>query len=167
MKDWTVPLSGMGPTTKTGSGNMLGEVKTLVTHLDDRGYVYEMLRKDDDAFVGFGQSYISAINPGVVKGFHKHAKQTDYITCVHGQIKLVLVSDIGDAYVLEEHHLGPLALKMITVPPEIYHGWSCIGNEPALVLSISTHLFNPDNPDEVSVDAYNNPWGYKWENKSE
>ena len=143
----------------------IAQIKKLDLHLDDRGYLYEMLRCDDDCFTQFGQAYVSAINPGVVKGFHRHFKQTDHVVCVAGQIKMALVRDYLGGFEVEEHHLSPLDPKMVVIPTEIYHGWMCIGNEPALVVNFSTHPFDPNYPDEQRVDPHRNPWGYIWEVK--
>jgi len=140
----------------------IATVKNLDLHLDDRGYLYEMLRRDDPFFTQFGQAYISATNPGVVKGFHQHFKQVDHIVCVHGQVKLVLVREGPEKVEIEEYHLSPLDPKMVIVPTDIYHGWMCIGNETALIVYFSTHTFDPDSPDEARLDPHNNPWGYKW-----
>lgn len=137
-------------------------VKDLVLHLDDRGYLYEMLRVDDECFTQFGQAYISAINPGVVKGFHKHFKQTDHIVCVQGQIKLVTIDDKIDPAVVSEYSLSPLSPMMVVIEPSIWHGWMCIGNERALVVNFSTHPFNSTNPDEDRTSPHNNPWDYVW-----
>ena len=140
-------------------------VKSLKLFLDDRGYLYEMLRADDPFFKSFGQAYISAINPGVVKGFHKHMIQTDHIVCVQGQIKLVLVDEGQILQKISEYHLSPLDPKIVVVEPGIWHGWMCVGNEPALVINFSTHVHDKSNPDEERVDPHQNPWQYVWEIK--
>lgn len=134
--------------------------KPLTVHLDDRGFLFEILRSDDACFSKFGQVYVSSVLPGVVKGFHKHFVQTDYVACVQGQIKLVLVS--GDSEV-KEYHLGLLSPKLVVIPPGVYHGWKCISAEPALVVNVISEVFNPLNPDEERLDPHDNPWGYSWE----
>lgn len=35
--------------------------------VDERGYLMEMLRSDAPDFKGFGQTYLTAVNEGVVK----------------------------------------------------------------------------------------------------
>ncbi len=57
---------------------------------DERGRLMEILRNDDDVFVKFGQVYLTTTYPGVVKAWHYHKKQDDFITCVKGMLKLVL-----------------------------------------------------------------------------
>lgn len=140
---------------------MPNAVKELKLHLDDRGFLFEVLRNDDEIFEQFGQAYISATNPGVVKGFHRHFHQTDFITCVSGQIKLVTV-EILNPPLITEHHLSPLDPKLIMVRPFTYHGWMAIGPTSALVLNITDIPFDPASPDEERIDPHNNPWHYKW-----
>jgi len=141
------------------------KIKPLKLWLDDRGYLYEILRCDDPMFTQFGQYYVSSTNPGVVKGFHKHNRQIDYIACVQGQIKLVLIRIIDGVPVVEEHHLSPLDPKMVVVEQGVYHGWMCVGNEPALVVNATSLPHDRNNPDEERVDPHSNPWGYVWEIK--
>ena len=65
-------------------------VKPLKVIPDERGYLYEMLRNDDPFFQQFGQCYLTAVYPGVVKGWHWHTLQTDHFVCVKGMAKVVL-----------------------------------------------------------------------------
>src|ERR671915_289584 len=59
---------------------------------DERGWLMEVLRADDaELFTKFGQVYVSATYPGVVKAWHYHKKQVDNFACVAGMVKLVLV----------------------------------------------------------------------------
>ena len=65
-------------------------IKTLKVIPDERGRLMEILRSDDDIFAGFGQVYITTTYPRVVKAWHYHRMQDDFIACVRGMIKLVL-----------------------------------------------------------------------------
>jgi len=125
-----------------------------------------MLRSDDPFYTQFGQAYISATYPDVVKGFHKHDIQTDHVVCVAGQIKLVLVHEWEVEGTLchrvEEHHLSPMVPKMVIIPPGIWHGWMNVSTETALVVNFSTHPYDRDNPDEDRVNPHENPWAYEW-----
>lgn len=141
---------------------MTAPVKELVTHVDDRGYIVEVMRSDDPFFATFGQVYISAINPGVVKGFHKHSRQTEHISCIHGQVKLVLVDDRKGTPEIQEYHLSPLTPRLVVIEPEVWYGWSAVGSEKALLINVTDTPFDPDNPDGSRLDPHNNPWGYSW-----
>jgi len=54
------------------------QVKTLKMIADERGWLMEMLRSDEDLYQGFGQVYMTAAYPGVVKGWHYHKLQVDH-----------------------------------------------------------------------------------------
>ncbi len=135
-------------------------VKKLDTYLDDRGFLFEILRSDDKEFVKFGQVYLSTTTPGTIKAFHRHFRKTDHITCVAGQVKLVVVDGLEPR--IWEYHLSPMSPKLITIPPGLWHGWQAIGSVEALLISITTEPHNPEDKDEERVPAVENPWGYKW-----
>ena len=62
-------------------------------HADDRGYVTEILRSDEEHFTAFGQAYVTACHAGVIKAWHRHSKQTDYFYVVRGTMKVGLHDD--------------------------------------------------------------------------
>ena len=76
------------------------QVKTLKVIADERGWLMEMLRKDDDLFAGFGQVYMTAGYPGVVKGWHYHKKQIDNFACIKSMMKVVLYDPREDSATL-------------------------------------------------------------------
>ena len=62
-------------------------------HADDRGYVTEVLRSDEDHFRKFGQAYVTACYPGVVKAWHRHGRQIDYFFAVSGTVEVGLYDE--------------------------------------------------------------------------
>ena len=69
------------------------KIKELRVIPDERGWLMEILRCDDELFKKFGQVYVTTAYPGVVKAWHLHKKQTDNFTCIHGSMKVVLYDD--------------------------------------------------------------------------
>ena len=65
-------------------------LKNLKVIPDERGWLMEIIRKDDPFFSQFGQVYLTVAYPEVVKGWHYHKKQTDHFCCVKGMLKVVL-----------------------------------------------------------------------------
>ena len=43
---------------------------------DDRGKIMHMMRNDSKLFKSFGEIYFSTINPGFIKAWHLHKKNT-------------------------------------------------------------------------------------------
>ena len=66
------------------------ETKKLRVIPDERGWLMEILRNDDEIYHEFGQVYITTAYPEVVKAWHMHKKQTDNFTCIHGMMKVAL-----------------------------------------------------------------------------
>ncbi|MBI2044048.1 methyltransferase domain-containing protein [Candidatus Pacearchaeota archaeon] len=55
--------------------NNLVEVKKLNVFANDQGYLFETIRSDDKIYEGkYGQTLISVLYPGVIKGWHLHDK---------------------------------------------------------------------------------------------
>src|SRR5210317_2053764 len=68
-------------------------VRQLKLIPDERGFLMEILRRDDPVFEEFGQCYVTAAYPGVVKAWHYHKKQTDHFCVLSGMAKVVLHDD--------------------------------------------------------------------------
>lgn len=143
------------------------QVKPLRVVPDERGWLMEVLRKDDEQFSRFGQIYVSATYPGVVKAWHFHERQTDNFACVAGMIKLVLVdtrqgSPTRDT--INEFFLGVQNPMLVQIPNLVYHGWKCISVEPALVVNVPDEPYDRANPDEQRI-APHGTLPYDWTRK--
>ena len=67
--------------------------------------------------------------PQVVKAWHYHKVQDDFITCVKGMLKLVLYDDREGSPTrgeINEFFLGDYNPVLVKVPKMVYHGWKCI-----------------------------------------
>jgi len=144
------------------------KVKQLKVIPDERGRVMEILRADDEVFRKFGQVYLTAAYPGVVKGWHFHKVQTDYFTCVAGMMKLVLVDQREKSPtrgVVQEFFVGVHNPVLVVIPPGVLHGFKCIGETEALVINVPDELYNRAAPDEYRVDAHSPNVPYDWSRK--
>lgn len=134
---------------------------------DERGWLMEILRVDDELFQKFGQVYCSATYPGVVKAWHFHEKQVDNFACVAGMVKLVLV-DTRDGSptngTVNEFFVGAQNPLLVQVPKLVYHGWKCISTEPSLVVNIPTEPYDYAAPDEFRLDPHHT-LPYDWTRK--
>jgi dTDP-4-dehydrorhamnose 3,5-epimerase len=142
------------------SATPIGGVRTKTLRLvaDERGWLMEILRADDrDIFSKFGQVYVSATYPGVVKAWHYHQRQVDHFACVAGMVKLVLIDTRENSPthgVVNEFVIGTLNPQLVVVPNLVYHGWKCIGADPALVVNVPTEAYNRAEPDEYRVEPH-------------
>lgn len=138
------------------------ETKTLNIFLDDRGYLFEALRKDDKLFSGiFGQVTVSTIFPGVIKAWHRHYKQTDYTFCVSGNLKLLLAQEKGASVEIKEFYLGEKKPLLVKIPPGIWHGYTPLGNKKATIVYLTDTTYNPNDEERKDWRAFGDVWAVK------
>ncbi len=143
-------------------------VKQLRVIPDERGWLMEILRRDDPIFKKFGQVYITTTYPDVVKGWHYHKKQWDFFTVIKGMAKIVLYDGRKDSPTygeIMEFFVGEKNPRLIVIPPYVYHGFKGIGTEPAFVLNCVTEPYDHDDPDEHRVDPHSGGIPYDWARK--
>ncbi|HET6438783.1 MAG TPA: dTDP-4-dehydrorhamnose 3,5-epimerase family protein [Anaeromyxobacter sp.] len=143
-------------------------IKALAVHADERGRLMEMLRRDDECFIEFGQTYLTTMFPGVTKAWHHHELQTDFFVCVRGMIKLVLYDEREGSPTrgtLNEFFLGDHNPKLVRIPPRVWHGFKNIGESESLIVNITTHPYNYSQPDEHRIDPHHNHIPYQWARK--
>jgi dTDP-4-dehydrorhamnose 3,5-epimerase len=135
---------------------------------DERGRLMEILRDDDEIFERFGQVYMTTTLPGVVKAWHLHRKQDDYIACIKGMIRLALYDgregsatrgEVSDFFIGEHN---PMLVK---VPRLVHHGWKCVSQDEAYVVNCPTLHYDYKEPDEERLDPHKNDIPFSWERR--
>ena len=145
------------------------KLRPLVKHMDDRGYLMEVLRDDDPEFTCFGQVYVSVCLPGIVKAWHAHRIQTDHLCIIHGLGKIGLYDGRKDSPTYRQTQTvvtGELNSQLVQIPPLVWHGYMGLGNEPVYIMNVPTQHYNRQEPDELRVDPFENDFGYEWIPKS-
>ncbi len=143
-------------------------VKELRMIPDERGYLMEMLRSDWPEFERFGQVYVTAVYPGVVKGWHYHKIQTDHFICLQGMAKVVLYDDREGSKTrgeVAEYYIGWQRPRLLKIPPGVLHGFKGIGQEMALIVNVPTEVFNYEEPDEYRLPPHTDQVPYDWSRK--
>ena len=157
-------------TTTVAKQPRIQGVKTKSLRLipDERGWLLEILRSDEsDLFTKFGQVYVSATYPGVVKAWHYHQQQVDNFACVAGMVKLVLVDTRPDSATngaINEFFVGAQNPVLVQVPNLVYHGWKCISQDTALVVNVPNEPYRYGEPDEYRL-APHGTLPYDWARK--
>ena len=144
------------------------KVKQLTVIPDDRGRLFEMLRRDDPLFTKFGQVYCTTVHCGVVKGWHFHKKQVDNFVCVSGMIKLVAYDSRPKSPtkgLINEFFLGTHNPQLVQIPAGVYHGFKGITQPESIVINIPTEPYHHARPDEYRLDPHQNNIPYDWNRK--
>ena len=135
---------------------------------DERGFLMEMLRCDDEIFQKFGQVYLSVAYPGVVKGWHYHKKQTDNFVVVKGMLKVVLYDQRDGSKThgeVNEFFMGEKNPMLLVIPPMVVHGVKAVGHEPGFLVNCPTEPYNHSEPDEYRIDPQGGEIPYDWGRK--
>lgn len=144
------------------------KTKNLKPILDERGYLQECFRSDWPMFKKFGQAYITVAFPNVVKAWHSHKIQTDNMVCIAGNAKLVLYDDRKESSTykkINEIFFGEKNPLLVTIPPNIWHGFKAVGNKKMMVLNVPTELYNYSEPDEYRLPYNSEEIDYNWDIK--
>lgn len=142
-------------------------VVPLTVHQDDRGYLMEIARAHGDELHAvvhqFGQVYLVGDHVrGTIRAYHKHAQTWDWFCIVHGAAKFVLKDDrqgsstYGNMMTIVMSERAP---KLLTVPPDVWHGWMSLEDD-TLLISIASHTYNREQPDETRIPphSFTNVW---------
>jgi dTDP-4-dehydrorhamnose 3,5-epimerase len=143
-------------------------VKELKLIPDERGFLMEVLRRDDPLFKQFGQAYVTAAYPGVVKAWHYHRLQTDHFCVLSGMAKVVLYDARKESPThgeINEFCIGEQLRRLIVIPPFVYHGYKNIGDGLCLLLNLPTETYNYAEPDELRADPHDGSVPYDWNRK--
>lgn len=130
---------------------------------DERGMVMHMLRCDDPHFETFGEIYFSVVNPGVIKGWHKHREMTLNYAVVTGMVKLGLYDDRPESSTrgsVVELYVGDHNYVLVRIPPGVWNGVKGISARPAIIANCATL---PHHPDELlRLDPFDESIPFDW-----
>ncbi|KPK40743.1 MAG: hypothetical protein AMJ78_06905 [Omnitrophica WOR_2 bacterium SM23_29] len=138
----------------------------LKAHVDDRGYLIEILRSSDEHFTKFGQVYlVGNFSKGTIRAFHKHNILWDWFFISHGAAKFILVDDRKESKTYKQMDTFVVSSRnpsLIVVPPGVYHGWMSLEDDTQLI-STASEVYNREKPDEmrISPDSFGDIWQVK------
>ena len=99
------------------------------------------------------QVYLTVIAPGQVKGPHLHLKRWGLFTCIRGNAKIVIRTNLG----YEEYLTGAdYDFASVQVPAGVPAALQNIGDEDAYMLNMPSPAWHVNDQDEhpVSFDDY-------------
>ena len=126
------------------------ELIDLTRYVDDRGSLVELLRISWEVCPHpIRQVYmVHDRKADVRRCWHKHAELWDLFTIVHGTAVFGIVNE--DSGFAKRYVLSDEKPQLLVVPPGFYHGW-CSLTDDTLLVSLASHEYNRDNPDEVRI----------------
>ena len=97
-------------------------------------------------------SYINSTQP--IVAWHKHKHQTDYWLCIKGSIKVGWATDNNGC---DFKYLSDKELKVLEIPPGVYHGYKALEPNTILVYYV-TKKYDPTDEYRVPVGHFDEDW---------
>ena len=139
------------------------QISPLKKHVDERGMLFHMMRKDFDIFKEFGEVYFSFTNPGIIKGWKKHLKMTQNFAVPIGEIKLVLFDGRKSSKSyrkINELKLSPENYQLVTIPPNIWYSFQATSKIPGMIANCTNIPHDPEETHSKELDSPEIP--YNW-----
>ncbi len=130
---------------------------------DDRGAVYRVLRSDDPYFSSFGETYVSQVAPGVIKGWKLHTTNTGNMAVPHGRIRFVL-RDLREGSATKEEtqevFLAPTdeEYRLLTIPPGVAYAFQNVSESDAFVLNVPTEAWRQGEGSNLPIEQIPFDW---------
>jgi dTDP-4-dehydrorhamnose 3,5-epimerase len=142
------------------------EFKSIISHVDERGFFRELLRVDDKILgEGLGQISHSLVYSGVIKGWHGHIYQTQWNYVVNGLIFVSLFDSRENSNTYKETMTflvgDHMDCQIYRFPPGVLHGYKCISGPMNIIYFTSGQY---DLKDEIRVEHDNKEIGFDWTN---
>lgn len=128
-------------------------IKKLKKYEDDRGWVTELYRSDEESF-DLQMSYASYTKFNVVRGPHEHIKQSDYF-CFSGpgDFEMHLWDNRKDSPTYKEYVkmvVGESNPAVTIIPPGVVHGYKSISENGSWYVNTPNALYaGKDKQEEV------------------
>jgi dTDP-4-dehydrorhamnose 3,5-epimerase len=142
------------------------QVVELKRFADDGGSMTELARLTDgqpQAFAGFTvrQVNYSEVEPGAIKAFHLHQRQTDIWYVPPSDRMLVVLLDVRAGSKTEGTRmrltLGAGGSRMVRIPPGVAHGGKNLSPEPGRIIYFTDVHFSSE---PAMCDEGRLPWDH-------
>jgi dTDP-4-dehydrorhamnose 3,5-epimerase len=140
------------------TGGIVGLRLTPLRQISDgRGAVLHMLRNDAADFRAFGECYFSEVNPGAIKAWKRHLRQTQNLAVPVGRVRFVFCDLRAPDASVHSLELGrPDAYLRLTIPPLVWYGFACVGETAALIANCADLPHDPAESEMLALDALPN-----------
>lgn len=125
------------------------------------GDLWHAFKSTDDGFAGFGEAYLTHIEPHKVKGWKRHNRYTLNLVVLSGAVKFVIYDDREDSATngqFQEIVLSPDSnYQRLTVAPGLWMAFAGACKSTSMLMDLIPEVHNPSESDkkELSEIPYN------------
>jgi UDP-2-acetamido-2,6-beta-L-arabino-hexul-4-ose reductase len=111
---------------------------------DARGWLFELIKSPH-----MGQIFVSQTKPGITRGGHYHHTKAEKFVVVQGQGVIRFRKIDNDTVV--EYPVSGEKIEIVDIPPGYTHDITNVGAVDLITLFWASEVFDPNNPDTVSL----------------
>ena len=120
-----------------------------------KGDIYQVMKKNDLGYHGFGEAYFSSINKGQIKNWKKHTKMTLNLIVAMGEIKFVVYDDSSKDFFSVK--LSKKNYQRLTVKPGLWLAFQGLENTNML-LNLANIEHDPSESVSIALEELNYEW---------
>jgi dTDP-4-dehydrorhamnose 3,5-epimerase len=134
--------------------------RSVVSHVDHRGRVYELINieRDPEFWVDpVIASYVFTIRPGTMKGWGVHAHKDDRYNLITGEFMTILYDARFDSPTyqqIQEVSLSPEGIRQLLIPAGVWHININVAPEETMVVNFPTQPYRYGAPDRLTMPWY-------------
>ena len=126
----------------------------LITGSDHRGMLHELVTTRDGEIEPIVHAYQVVAEPGSIRAWVYHRRQSDRLCLTNGTLKWVLYDIRPDSPTygrLNVLDLGDNLQCRLTIPPYVIHGVKNCGDQIATFVNFPTVVYRHDRPDKYRL----------------
>ena len=134
------------------------EINELKIIENKNGNILHFLKNNEKSYKGFGEVYISTIKSNSIKAWKKHKKMTCNFIVPKGKIKIVVFDDRLDSISFNEIQEINLSIQnycRLTIPPNLWFGFSSLSNEDSLLINFADIMHDPNEKIDEDLNFIN------------
>ncbi len=121
-----------------------------------KGDLWHAFKVSDEGFAGFGEAYLTQIEPHQVKGWKRHNRYVLNIVVVVGAVKFVIFDDREGSVTkgqFEELFLSPADnYQRLTIAPGLWMAFAGASVQTSMLMDLIPELHNPEEADRKELD---------------
>ena len=120
------------------------------------GDVLKIISVEDETFSTFGETYVTTIEPDVVKPWRRNLSATANLVVVSGEVRFVTTVD-GETFsqltLSPDGHFG-----RITIPPGYWLAFQGLSRETATIVNVLSCVHRATDIERKSLDDFGFTW---------
>jgi dTDP-4-dehydrorhamnose 3,5-epimerase len=134
-------------------------VRDLVTHVDDRGSLCEMIdERWDEVTEPITSSFMFTVRPGIAKAWNLHRDTVDRYAVLFGEVEIVLYDDRDGSPtkgLVAQLFMTDLRRQSPRIPTGVWHALRGLGSRDTVILNFPTVLYDHGDPDKLRLPIDN------------